>query len=265
MSNDKTASIKWAIEELSKQKKEIESKVSVARKRDETSDLIKEVLAQRDALEKRISALEDGLKVSSDLVDKPVSELETEMSEIDGKLEIAQERLEHLEQEEYFEELGRKLSGKEEDSGNNEDFSQSDFIDYETSDTESQHDSESEIAENNLPTDEVSLSPSSPTELYGTQTKTQTATMKSTQSRIQASEVEDPQLENSRFPEAVETIASSESVDSTPKPNVDLDETASALGVESDFLAEKATQAVLRMIARNGGKLTFPLEVDQIA
>ena len=63
--------------------------------------------------------------------------------------------------------------------------------------------------------------------------------MKSTQSRIQASEVEDPQLENSRFPEAVETIASSESVDSTPKPNVDLDETASALGVESDFLAEK--------------------------
>ena len=52
MSNDKTASIKWAIEELSKQKKEIESKVSVARKRDETSDLIKEVLAQRDALEK---------------------------------------------------------------------------------------------------------------------------------------------------------------------------------------------------------------------
>ena len=187
------------------------------------------------------------------------------MSEIDGKLEIAQERLEHLEQEEYFEELGRKLSGKEEDSGNNEDFSQSDFVDDETSDTESQHDSESEIAENNLPIDEASLSPSSPKELYGTQTKTQTATMKSTQSRIQASEVEDPQLENSRFPEAVETIASSESVDSTPKPNVDLDETASALGVESDFLAEKATQAVLRMIARNGGKLTFPLEVDQIA
>ena len=89
-------------------KKEIESKVSVARKPDETSDLIKEVLAQRDALEKRISALEDGLKVSSDLVDKPVSELETEISEIDGKLEIAQERLEHLEQEEYFEELGKK-------------------------------------------------------------------------------------------------------------------------------------------------------------
>jgi len=144
-------------------------------------------------------------------------------------------------------------------------FSQSDFVDDETSDTESRHDSESEIAENNLPIDEASLSPSSPKELYGTQTQTQTATMKSTQSRIQASEVEDPQLENSRFPETVETIASSESVASTPKPNVDLDETASALGVESDFLAEKATQAVLRMIARNGGKLTFPLEVDQIA
>lgn len=61
MSNDQTASIRWAIEELSKQKDEIESKISVARKRDDTSDLIKEVLAQKDALHKRISALEDGL------------------------------------------------------------------------------------------------------------------------------------------------------------------------------------------------------------
>ena len=75
MQNDKTASIKWAIEELSKQKEEIEGKLSVARKRDETSELITEVLAQKDALQKRISALEDGLKVSSDLVQAPVSDL----------------------------------------------------------------------------------------------------------------------------------------------------------------------------------------------
>ncbi|HAU59913.1 MAG TPA: hypothetical protein DCW45_06065, partial [Opitutae bacterium] len=43
-----------------------------------------------------------------------------------------------------------------------------------------------------------------------------------------------------------------------------LEETALALGVESDFLVEKATQSVLRMIARNGGKLSFPLEVEQV-
>ena len=95
MSNDQTASIRWAIEELSKQKDEIESKISVARKRDDTSELIKEVLAQKDALHKRISALEDGLKVSSDLVQAPVTQLENEKTEISEKLEIAQERLEN--------------------------------------------------------------------------------------------------------------------------------------------------------------------------
>ena len=116
MSNDQTASIRWAIEELSKQKDEIESKISVARKRDDTSELIKEVLAQKDALQKRISALEDGLKVSSELVQAPVTQLENEKTEISEKLEIAQERLENLEQEEYFVELGRKLTGKQDTS-----------------------------------------------------------------------------------------------------------------------------------------------------
>ncbi|MGA1101304.1 MAG: hypothetical protein ACO3VB_05985, partial [Opitutales bacterium] len=43
-----------------------------------------------------------------------------------------------------------------------------------------------------------------------------------------------------------------------------LEETALQLGIEPDFLAEKGINAILRMIARNGGKLSFPLEVDQI-
>ena len=49
--------------------------------------------AQRDALDQRISALHDGLKVSSDLVDTPVDFLEDEIAKINDKLEIAQERL----------------------------------------------------------------------------------------------------------------------------------------------------------------------------
>ena len=108
--NDKCKSLEWAVRELSIQKDELESKLTIARKREETGSLIEEVNAQRDALDQRISALHDGLKVSSDLVDSPVDFLEDEISKIDGKLEIAQERLQSLEQEQYLEELGRKLN-----------------------------------------------------------------------------------------------------------------------------------------------------------
>ena len=107
----KLKSLKWAIGELSKQKEELEGKLKVARKRDETSALIEEVHAQKDALEKRIASLQDGLRVSSDLVDDQVEELAQSISTVNEKLEIAQERMEALEQEEYLEELGRKLNG----------------------------------------------------------------------------------------------------------------------------------------------------------
>ena len=107
----KSSSLRWAIEELSKQKEELSSKLSVAQKREDTNSLIDEVNAQKEALEKRISSLNDGFKASSELVDEPLGLLEEELSKVDDKLEIAQDRLNTLEQEEYLEELGRKLNG----------------------------------------------------------------------------------------------------------------------------------------------------------
>ena len=106
---EKVKSLQWAIEELSKQKEELDGKLKIALKREETGSLIEEVNAQREALDQRISALHDGLKVSSELVDTPVDFLEDEISKINDKLEIAQERLQSLEQEQYLEELGRKV------------------------------------------------------------------------------------------------------------------------------------------------------------
>ena len=50
----------------------------------------------------------------------------------------------------------------------------------------------------------------------------------------------------------------------TSQTALSLEETAQKLGVEPEFLAEKGLNAILRMIARNGGKLSFPLDVDQI-
>ena len=116
---EKTTSIRWAISELTNQREELESKLKVARKRDETCSLIEEVLAQKEALQTRIVALEEGLQVSSDLVDVPVNDIEKEVSKINDKLEIAHERLASLEQEEYLEELGNKLSRGAKSSGEN--------------------------------------------------------------------------------------------------------------------------------------------------
>ena len=97
-SNNKASSLKWAIEELSKQRDDLDAKLKVAHKRDETNALIDEVFAQKKALELRISALEDGLRVSTELVETTSSELESEMSKIDEKLDIAKERLHALQQ-----------------------------------------------------------------------------------------------------------------------------------------------------------------------
>ena len=47
-----TSSLKWAIDELFKQKDELSSKISIAQKREDTNSLINEVNAQKEALEK---------------------------------------------------------------------------------------------------------------------------------------------------------------------------------------------------------------------
>ena len=265
MSNDQTASIRWAIEELSKQKDEIESKISVARKRDDTSELIKEVLAQKDALDKRISALEDGLKVSSELVQAPVTQLENEKTEISEKLEIAQERLENLEQEEYFVELGRKLTGKQDTSKEFPEKADTNTLSNDSLELRTLSDLGTPLLANDPPT--VDMSPTSPIsfEQSGVQTSTQKESMKSTESRIQQNKVESTLEDGSRIPEAdVDLVQPQNTKTLKPIAVSNLEETALALGVESDFLVEKATQSVLRMIARNGGKLSFPLEVEQV-
>jgi hypothetical protein len=50
----------------------------------------------------------------------------------------------------------------------------------------------------------------------------------------------------------------------SPITQEDLNHCANALGIEADFLLNKGIQAVLRMITRNGNKVSFPLEVEQI-
>ncbi len=41
-------------------------------------------------------------------------------------------------------------------------------------------------------------------------------------------------------------------------------EVAAALDLDPEYVLEKGMQAVLRMIARNGHRMTFPLDVKQV-
>ena len=242
--SEKVNSLQWAIEELSKQKEELGGKLKIARKREETGSLIDEVNAQRDALDQRISALEDGLKVSSELVDTPVHSLEEDISAVNEKLEIAQERLANLEQEQYLEELGRKLNRSH----------GGEFIEDESliSDVSSKEEFPSIL-------DPVQTSSN---ETVSKETSTTTQTMTTPTSRI---EIEEETIAPRIPVEEPDTIQQSTSEKNTlPVPVEGLEETAVKLGVEPEFLVEKGTKALLRMIARNGGKLKFPLEIDQI-
>jgi hypothetical protein len=245
----KAGSLKWAIEELSKQREELDAKLKVAQKRDETNSLIEEVFAQKKALEQRISALEDGLRVSSELVDIPCSDLESEMSKIDEKLEIAKERLQAIEQEEYLEELGKSLNRSHlESSELNEELNYS-----EESETSIIEDLELAYPSTSSPLSSPKAQ-SFPSPLSSSTASTSTSLMKSTTNRIQEQNIE---AEKSESPKSSITAVTSQTA-------LSLEETARKLGIEPDFLAEKGINAILRMIARNGGKLSFPLEVDQI-
>ena len=246
MTASKTKSLHWAISELSKQREDLDAKLKIAHKRDETHALIDEVMAQRKALEQRISALEDGLKASSDLVDVPYGELESEMQKIDEKLDIAKERLHTLEQEEYLEELGKSLN-----RSNPEDRSQ---VSIESNEADT-----SAIDDLGLP-HQSSTPIASSTEFAVSEGKLSSST---------APTIIKPMKASNRLPNpeaAKSTITTSQEKPSTVSEQtvLSLEETALQLGIEPDFLAEKGINAILRMIARNGGKLSFPLEVDQI-
>ena len=242
--SEKVNSLQWAIEELSKQKEELDGKLKIARKREETGSLIDEVNAQKDALDQRISALEDGLQVSTELVDTPVNSLEEDISAVNEKLEIAQERLASLEQEQYLEELGKKLN-----RSHGEEFIEDEVLSPATLSNEE--------SSNILDPTQTSSN-----ETASIETSTTTQTMTTPTSRIEIEE----ETTASRIPdEEANTIQQSLSKKNTlPVPVEGLEETALKLGVEPEFLVEKGTKALLRMIARNGGQLKFPLEIDQI-
>ena len=252
-SESKSSSLRWAIDELSKQKEELSSKLCIAQKREDTNSLIDEVNAQKEALEKRISSLEDGFKASSELVDEPLDLLEEELSKVDDKLEIAQDRLNTLEQEEYLEELGRKLNGDFSEDKKENDMEKNDLtaVPYEDP---SLIDSSSQVIEEVQTSSVAALSTTS-------SASTSPTLMKSPVNRMENTTEADIQPRVSSL-EGISNDIKLEDCD--PVTLQSLHQSAETLGVEPVFLLNKGMQAVLRMVARNGNKLSFPLEVQQL-
>ena len=252
-SKNKSSSLRWAIDELSKQKEELSSKLSIAQKREDTNALIDEVNAQKKALEKRISSLEDGFRASSQLVDEPLGLLEEELSKVDDKLEIAQDRLNTLEQEEYLEELGRKLNGDF-----SEDMKENDI---EKEDLTAVHNENSGLM---VPSSQVieqeQTSSVAPPSTVSSASSSATL-MKSPTNRIENTSEAIIQPRDSSL-EAISNETKLE--DCAPVTLQSLHQCAETLDVEPEFLLNKGMQAVLRMVARNGNKLSFPLEVQQL-
>lgn len=247
-----TLSLKWAIDELNKQKEGLEKKLKAAKKKEETESLILEVLAQKEALSQRISSLKDGLNASAELVDQSVNSLDEELNKVDDKLEIAQDRLNSLEQEEYLEELGRKLNG----DLSSEDTDEKNPSIIRDTPIELSNEAEGQASSNEFqPTDTKSSlqNLSSPTPVL----------MKAPANRI---ETEEEIVEESPSRVISSEIISKESKieQCSPASIQNLEECANALGIEPDFLLNKGLQAVLRMIGRNGNKISFPLEVEQV-
>ena len=252
--NNKNNSLRWAIDELTKQKDELNSKLCIAQKREETSSLINEVNAQKVALENRISSLQEGLEASSKLVDEPAVNLSEELDKIDDKLEIAKDRLNTLEQEEYLEELWKKLNG--------------DFVgdsSYQTKDSATLS-----IEPIDLLDDSQTLSkPSESQNIESTADSLQPFSpptpvlMKTPTNRIETEEKTENEIET-KLNEIDLTDKVSKLDQCSPVTTHGLEECAKSLGMEPDFLLNKSMQAILRMIARNGNKVSFPLEVEQI-
>ena len=244
MIDDQIRSLQWAIGELSKQKQSLEEQISTSRKREETKEIIQEVNAQRKALDKRISALKEGLKKSSESGAIQEPHLRSEIAGVEDKLEVARERLKVLEQDRYLEELGQNLSGKS-SSNPITTSSESSSTPIELEENRVSESKPIQVKSNTILSDNMN----EPTNrLAATEAETDLATA----------------VRTSTSPKPRKSIPSTGNLACSEETSQAIHEAATALDLDAEYVLEKGMQAVLRMIARNGNRMTFPLEVKHI-
>ncbi len=251
--DDQIRSLQWAIGELGKQRSSLAEKVGATRKREETEEIIEEVIAQREALDKRIGALQEGLEKSQEPANTNPTELQEEMSEVEGKLDVARERLKVLEQDKYLEELGRNLSGQ-------------DPLPSTTPLPDENLEQEESSSLARFPeTEDEQASESKPVQVITNQPLSDTMTEPA--NRLSATESEPGVATTLATPPHVKSrveVTSVGSIACSEETSQGIREVAAALDLDPEYVLEKGMQAVLRMIARNGHRMTFPLDVKQV-
>ena len=180
-------------------------------------------------------------------------ELQEEMSEVEGKLDVARERLKVLEQDKYLEELGRNLSGQDllpsTVSLPNENLEQEESSNFARSpEIEDEQASESKHVQviTNQPLSDTMTEPAN--RLSATEPESDVATTLATPPTVK------PLTE----------ITSGGSIACSEETSQGIREVAAALDLDPEYVLEKGMQALLRMIARNGHRMTFPLDVKQV-
>ena len=226
-------SLKWAIEELEKEKETIGQRLEKTRQENGLRTSLDDALSEQELINDRVSTLEDTLKDFDDTgKETPASDnLKSQKDSLDERIVIASERLAVMEQDRELEHIALRFKGEQL-----------------ASDTEIKSASTDSLSQNSQSTE-------------------QSMEEATTDNRLQnMGSSKEPNIESVAQLSEVEAKpkVTSGSLVCQEATNETLRDAATALDLDPEYLLDKSVQAVLRMIQRNKNRVTFPLEVKQI-
>ena len=227
-------SLKWAIDELEKEKIAITSRWQKSNEAKDLKASLGDALSEKQALDGHIESLEDNLLELEDGEESPaIEDLESQKSSLEERIVIASERDAAFEQDRELERIAVRFRGDQFTGENEVHLTSTIPLFKDTENTE--HSMEESTTDNRL----QNIGP-----------------------------LKEPETESATRPHAVEAkqlvSMGSGSIVCSEATSDSLREAAATLDLEPEYLLDKSVQAVLRMIERNKNRVTFPLEVKQV-
>ncbi len=222
-------SLKWAIDELKKEKEAITFRLEESRQASELKSNLNDALSEQETLNSRIADLQGNLQeIKGEEKESPEAEdLDGEESSLEERILIASERLSALEQDRDLEHIAQRFKGEEGDS------EPAAFDRLAINPPTNEQSMEEATRENRIKqSDPIEDSPSQPLPQLG---------------KVDS-----------------DVKIGSGSLICRESTSESLREAAAALDLDPEYLLDKSVQAVLRMIQRNKSRVTFPLEVKQV-
>lgn len=227
-------SLKWAIDELEKEKKTITTRCEKSSEAMSLKASLTDAISEQQTLDGQIEELKSNLVGLGDEDEASgVEDLENQKASLEDRIIVASERLAALEQDRELERIAMRFRGDQSTGEKEVQFTPAIPL---TKDTEHTEDSMEETTTDNRLQNIAPLKES----------ETETA-------------VRTPAVEaKTRRPSGSASIGCSEITSDG------LREAATTLDLDPEYLLDKSVQAVLRMIQRNKNRVTFPLEVKQV-